>query len=292
MLPLWFLMALLAAMVMTTVPLVQEKFKADGYALALWIKVFLTVLAIPVVMYVGLPSDPLFYVYVAITSVIYGISDVVYFRSVPQVGSGVVTRLLPISVVVTFFAWFIVDPKLWQDYVSQPQKLAALGVVFAAFLFCTWRLKKCEMSWQGLRLLWPVIVAACIGPIFSKMSLAHAGDVQAPFAYIAVQSPMMVACLALYYRVRKPITHDAMFAPSVLRLGMIMSVIFGVIIFLKMKAYQLVDNPGFVAMVMFTDVLFVLLVYRLIGRKENANIWAGLGIVACAVAVIAIKTLL
>lgn len=292
MLPLWFVMALSAAMVMTAVPLVQERFKADGLALALWLKVFLSILALPSVFYFGLPTDPVFYFYMAVTAILYAVSDVVYFRSVPVVGSGVVTRLLPISVVVTFFVWFIVDPDLWRDYWASPLKMVGIAAIFAAFLFFATRLKQCSVSWQGLRLLWPVILAACIGPVFSKMAMAYAGDVQAPFAYIAVQSPMMAAFMAFYYRAYKPIPRSTMFAPVVIRMGMVMSVILGLVILLKMKAFQLVDNPGFASMVMFSDALFVLLIYRLIGRKESANIRAGLGIVACAIGVLVVKELL
>lgn len=276
---------------MTAVPLVQEKLKADGFALALWLKVFLSVLALPSVFYLGLPDDPLFYFYIAVTSVLYAVSDVAYFRSVPVVGSGVVTRLLPISVVVTFFVWLLADPQQARDYLAQPEKMLAIAVIFIAFLYFTSRLRRCEVSWHGLRLLWPVIVAACIGPVFSKMAMAHAGDVQAPFAYIAVQSPMMVACLALYYRLRKPVSRHILFGASALRVGLVMSVVLGLVILLKMKAFQLVDNPAFASMVMFSDTLFVLLVYRMIGRKENADIRAGMGIVACAVAVLIVKQL-
>lgn len=292
MIPLWFVMALSAAMMTTAVPLVQEKFKADGFALALWNKVFITILTLPILLYVGLPSDPLFYVYLAITSVIYSVSDVIYFRAVPQVGSGVVTRLLPISVVVTFFAWFLVDPELWHSYMAEPRKAVMIGLVFLAFLYFSSRLKQCIVSWQGFRLLWFVIVAACVGPIIGKLALSHAGQVQAPFAYVCIQSLMMVVCLGIFYCWKKPISHQIMFSASSIRTGIILAVISGVMLILKMKAVQLVDNPAFVSLVVFTDALWVLLVYKLIGKKENANIWAGLGIVACAVAVIAVKSLM
>lgn len=291
MIPLWFMLALSAAMTTTAVPLIQEKFKADGFALAFWIKVFVSILTLPALLYVGLPKDPLFYGYLALTAVIYSVSDVVYFRSVPLVGSGVVTRLLPISVVVTFFLWFLVDPQLWRDYLAEPYKMAAIGVILLAFLAFASRLKQCTVSWQGLHLLWPVIMAACIGPVISKLSLGHAGHVQAPFAYVCIQSVMMVMCMGVYYQIKKPVPRVVMVSAAALRTAVILAVVSSIMIFLKMKAIQLVDNPGFVSLVVFTDSLWVLLVYKVIGKKETANIWAGLGIVACAVAVIAVKTI-
>lgn len=292
MIPLWFVLALSAAMMTTAVPLVQEKYRADGFALALWNKLFVAIMTLPILLYVGVPDDPLFYIYLAATAVIYSISDVVFFRSVPVVGSGVVTRLLPISVVATFFIWFLIEPDLWHEYMQQPYKLMAICLILLAFLYFAARLKKCHVSWQGVRLLWPVIIAACIGPVISKLALDRAGQVQAPLAYVCIQSIMMVMCLSVFYRIRKPISHQVMFSKEAIRTGIILAALAGVMIFLKMKAYQLVDNPGFVSLVVFTDSLWVILVYRLIGKKETANIWAGLGIVSCAFAVIVVKTLL
>lgn len=292
MIPLWFVLALSAAMVTASIPLVQEKFKANGFALALWIKVFVMVLTVPALLYVGVPDHPLFYVYLAATAVLYSISDVVYFNAVPKVGSGVVTRLLPVSVIVTFFAWFIVDPALLQSYISQPVLAAGIVAILMVFFYCATRIKQCAASWDGLRQLWFPIVAACIGPILSKLSMNYAGEVQAPFAYTCIQAAMMIGCFGIFQMVRKPVSRSTLMAGAVIRPAILMAVISSIMIVLKMKAIQLVDNPAFVSMVVFTDALWVLLVYRLIGKKEHANIWAGLGIVACAVAVLLLKTFL
>lgn len=297
MIPLWFVLALSAAIVTTAVPLVQEKFKVDGYALALWNKVFVIILTMPFLFYLGVPDQPLFYLYLAVTAVIYSISDVVFFRAVPVVGSGVVTRLLPVSVVITFFSWFIIDPQLWRDYMQDPYKMLAILAVLCGFLYCAAHLRKCTISWQGVQLLWPVIMAACLGPIVSKMALAHAGGTevpfaQAPFAYVCVQSIIMTGFLLGYQLVKRPVSKTVILSRNVIRTGFILAVLTGIAILLKMKALQLVDNPGFVSLVVFTDALWVILIYRLIGKRETANIWAGLGIVASACAILLIKMFL
>jgi uncharacterized membrane protein len=289
--PLWAALALTAALMVTAVPLVQEKFKADGFALALWNKIFVAVLVLPFLFSVGIPTNPKFYAFVCITGLIYSVSDVIYFRAVPVIGSGMMTRLLPSSVMITFVLWFAVDPPLMMSYLATPWKSGGIAAVMIAFVFFATRVKKCTVSWQGVQLIWPVITAACIGPVFSKIALTHAEAVQAPYAYMFCQSVLTVIFLGGYYAIKKPVTRAVMLSANTLQPAMILGVISAITVFLKTKALQLVDNPGLVSMIFFTDALWVLLVYKLIGRKESGNVLAGLGIVACAVVLILIKSI-
>ncbi len=288
--PLWFVLSITAALITTATPLVQEKFKADGFALAFWVKVFVAALIAPMVMHDGLPTAWQFYAYLGVTAAIYAVSDIFYFRAVPVVGSGIVTRILPASVVLTFFGWFLVDPDLIHTYAATPWKMAAILSILALFTFCATQVKKCAVTWQGVRLVWPVIFAACTGPIVTKLGLAHAGAQQAASSYVFVQALMMVLLLGISYAIRKPVPRRTFLARHTLQTAFILGAISVVTVYMKTRAIQLVDNPGFVSMVMFTDALWVICVYRLIGKKENAKVWAGLGIVLCALAVVAVKS--
>ena len=289
--PFWSVLALSAAMVMSAIPLVQEKFKADGFALALWNKIVVVIIMIPFMISFGFPQDWQFYFYLMITAVMYSISDVVYFRTVPIIGSGVMTRLIPASVVITFFLWFLVEPSLIKNYIDPWQKGIAVIAILALFLYSAMHVKKCNVTWQAVRKIWPVIFVACTGAIFSKLALNHAdtGN-QGPFAYIFIQSIMMAGFLFLYYLIKKPVTRRTMLSRNTLTTAIVMGIVSSLPIFLKMKALQLADNPALVSMLVITDSLWVLLIYRLIGRKENANIWAGLGIVASAFLIVLIKS--
>lgn len=291
MFPAWSLFALGTAFLATAMPLLQERFKADAFALALWIKIFSIVFSIPLVLHYGLPGDWRFYLYVGLTAVFYSISDVIYFRAIPVIGSGLISRLIPTSVVITFFLWLAVDPSLLKQYADEPWKASMIVAILLFFVYSATHVKKCSVSWQGFRMIWFVIFAGCVGPVFSKLGMQHADHVQAPYAYIFVQAAFMTLFLGTTYLVKKPIAASVFWAPHSIRTGFAISTLMTLMTFTKMKAFQLVDNPGFASMVMFTDVLWILLVYKLINRKENGNIWAGLGIVASALLVVIVKNL-
>lgn len=291
-LPLWAILALASALATTAIPLVQEKFKAEGFSLALWVKIFIALFMVPFVWTVGAPQDPLFYFYVALTAGIYCISDVFYYRAVPVVGSGLMTRLLPASVIMTFLLWFIVQPSLLIPYWENPVKGGAIVIILLFFALCATRAKRCDVSWQGVIMIWPVLAAACVGPIFTKLALNHANAMQASFSYVFFQGLMMVAIYLVTYKIRRPVTRAMLLAPHTIKTGALLAIVGAVSVLLKTRAIQLVDNPAFVAIILFTDCLWVLLIYRLRGQKENGNIWAGLGIVLCAMLLVLVKSTL
>lgn len=291
MLPLWSLLSLAAALVITAMPLLQEKFKADTYALAFWIKVFMAALIAPYALYVGLPDTWQFYVFTGLTAVLYAFSDINYFRAVPIVGSGIITRILPASVVITFFAWFAVDPALLKAYAAQPWKIVTILGILALFTFCATHVKKCHLSWQGVKLIWFVLFAACIGPVITKLGLNHVSKAQGASSYIFIQGIMTVILLGVFYAWKKPVATSVLLSRHSIQTAFLISLFAVINVFLKTTAVQLVDNPAYVSMILFSDSLWVLLIYKMIGRKENANVWASLGIVLCALLVVVVKTL-
>jgi len=295
MIPLWAVLAFAAALTATAIPLIQEKFRADGFALAFWNKAVDCALFLPFVIYFGVPQNATFYLATIVTAVLFSVSDVMYFRAIPVIGSGMMTRLLPSSVLFTFLLWFVIEPQQINTYLEHPLKGAAIMLVLALFVVLGFYLRRCKFSWQGIRVIWPIIIFASVGPVFSKIALDHAGDqishVQAPILYLFFQALLMLVCMGGYAAVKKPISKTVFLDKQNIRTAIIMGLSMAVILILKMKAMELADNPGLASMVFFTDALWVMLFYKLRGKREDANIWAGLGIVACAAAIVLIKSL-
>ena len=291
MLPYWFLFGLASALLSTAIPLLQERFKAEGYVLALWNKIIMTAALLPLVLSYGLPTNPVFYIYAALSAVLFAVSDTIYFRAIPVIGSGLLTRLLPASVVITFFLWFAFDPSLIKTYANEPLRSGLIGLIFVLFVYCATHVKKCAVSWQGARLIWFVIFAACIGPVLSKLSMAEAPKEHAAIVFIFVQAAFMMLLMSGMFAIKKTVPISTMIAPTTLKATAAIGIVMIFAVYLKMKSVQLVDNPGFSSMILFTDSLWVLLIYRMTGRKETGNIWASLGIVACAALVVVVKNL-
>lgn len=288
---LWVLFAMGAALGSALMPLAQERFKVHSYVLACWIKVVTVVLALPFVLLWGLPDNPNFYLLIAATAVIYSISDVIYFRVAADVGAGVLTRLLPAAVIGTFFLWFLVDPALLATYAAQPLISAGIVVAVLAAAFFAMQLKKCAVSWRAVRMLWPVLIAAAIGPLFAKPALGMAPQAQAVAAYMLIQSAMMLCCWAAYGAVRRPVPMATFFSVNALRTGALIGALSTVCVVCKCYAFIYADHPAYPTILIFTDSVWVLLFYKLLGRPNDANVWAGMGIVGAATALVFFKAL-
>jgi len=286
----WVGLGLLAALANTGSPLVQEKYKGDALSVAVWIKIGTVFFILPFVLYYGLPNTPNFYIFAAISALIWSISDVIYFRTVSEVGAGVVSRLLPSAVLLSFLAWFLFDPSLLTKYLDNPyQGLGAMAVICAASFFAM-NLKSCPLSWKGFKLIWFVILAAAIGPLVEKISMGNTPKMQTPFAFIFIQALMMLGFWGLFALVKKPISRQVFLLKSSWKTGLLISIFTTTALCLRFTALQYVEHPAFLSVVLFTDALWILVYYKIIGRKDNSKIWAGLGIVGCAAALVLVKS--
>ncbi len=291
MIPLWAVLGLTAALISTAIPLIQERMKADGFAVAFWVKVAAVLLSAPAAFYYGFPEDPKFYGVLAVTALLWCVSDVIYFRAVPLAGAGVVSRLLPSAVLISFVLWFFVDPALLQTYLERPGPFAAIIGIILLATFCAMLLHRDPVSWQGFRLVWFVIFAACVGPVIEKLSLGYAPVRQAPYAFIFSQGLIMLAFWGVYYLLRRPLPVSILCSRTSLMTGAAIGTIATAVLALKTTALVTVEQPAFLSVLLFTDALWILLIYRLTGRRDESNVWAGLGIVGCAIALILVKTL-
>jgi hypothetical protein len=103
------------------------------------------------------------------------------------------------------------------------------------------------------------------------------------------QGSMMIAFWAVYYVLKKPLPLPVLFSPAQIRTGLSIGVVGFIVLTLKTIALVQVEQPAYLSVILFTDALWIILYYRLTGRQETSNIWAGLGIVACAITLVMLK---
>ncbi len=288
--PIWAVFGLTAASLSAIFMLIQERLKIDGFAMAFWNKVGCAVLMLPAVFYVGFPDNWLFYAILFGTALLWVVSDVHFFGAISKVGAGTVSRILPVSIIITFFLWFIFDPALLQKYLSEPIKSVLLLVTLCGSVFFATRLRHCKISWQAVRILWFVIVASVIGPIMMKLIARQTEIEKVPFASVFCEALFMIACWLIWYFIKKPIPKEVLFSKDAAKAGILIGFISGLVVAANYAAMAFVDNPALVPAVKFTDTMIILIAYKVIGRKEDADVISGLGIVACAAVIILLKS--
>ncbi len=286
----WISLGIMAAIVSSGIPLVQEKHKGNPFAVAIWVKIGVALLTLPFVIYFGLPDRPQFYIFAGISAAIWSISDVIYYRSVSDVGAGVVSRVLPAAAIFSFLVWFIINPDQLQKYLENPIQGGLIFFIIIAASLLAMLMKKCPVSWRGVQLVWFVLFAAAIGPLVEKISMGNTPKLQTPFAMTFIQAMMMLGFWAVFAVVKRPITITAFTLSTSWKTGLMISLLMTVVLCARFAALQYVEHPAFLSVILFTDSLWILLYYRMTGRKDDSKIWVGLGIVACAAALVLVKS--
>ena len=286
----WIGLGILAAIVSSGIPLVQEKHKGNAFAVAIWVKIGVMLLTLPFVLYFGLPDNPRFYIFAALSAAIWSISDVIYYRSVSEVGAGVVSRVLPSAAILSFVVWFIINPDQLQKYLDNQIQGGLIFLIIIVASALAMLMRKCPVSWRGLQMVWFVLFAAAIGPLVEKISMGNTPKMQAPFAMTFIQAVMMLGFWAVFAAIKRPITFTTFMLPTSWKTGLMISTFMTVVLCARFAALQYVEHPAFLSVILFTDALWILLYYRLTGRKDDSKIWIGLGIVGCAAALVLVKS--
>jgi hypothetical protein len=287
--PLWALFGTLSACLSALMMLGQEKFRLSGFVMAFWCKIACIIFMAGPVLYFGLPGKWEFYALVFGNAILWAVSDVIFFNAIPKVGAGVVSRVLPLSVIATFFLWFAFDPALIDTYLETPWRSGAVVLCLFASVYFAMRMRRCPISWQALRLLWFVLFAAILGPIFFKLISRYVEFDQGPFAFVFCEAVVMVALWSLWQAWKRPVPYAELFSKYSMRAGIAVGGVMSLMVASNFAAIMHVDNPGLLPAVKFTDTIIILLIYKLMGRREEADVLGGIGIVACAGAIILLK---
>lgn len=288
--PLWAVFGLTSASLSAIMMLVQERLKVHGFAMAFWNKVACAAFMAPLVLYFGVPTDWVFYALVAGQAMLWVVSDVIFFTAIPKVGAGVVSRVLPVSVILTFCLWFFFDPGLFHHYLETPLRSGMVFITLCASVYFATRLKHCPVSWEAFRLIWFVVFAAVVGPLAFKLVTQHADIQRGPFTFVFFEAMVMVMCWSVWSYWRKPAPREILFSKKAIMAGFTIGSVSSLMVASNFAAFFYVDNPGLVPAIKFADTMIILIAYKMMGRKESADVLSGLGIVACAAAIVLLKS--
>ena len=285
----WEVYGLLAAFLTALMMLMQERIKVDGFSLALWCKVACVVTAFPFVLAQGFPSNPLFYFFLGIQALAFAISDVVFYRNIPIVGAGVMSRLMPMTVIFSFFLWFLIKPSEIAAYTATP--LISMGIILSLGLtvWFSMRLKKCTVSRKAVRAIWFVLLAGTLGPLNSKNITFYADIDQCPWSYVFVEACMMITLWTIWLFVKRPVPPASLLQRRVFIPAIAIGIVQATIIFVMQTGLYNVDNPGYIFAISLLNAVFILIVHKIMKKEDGSDVISGLGIVACAAALIFMK---
>lgn len=292
----WLFFAVVASISQAGLALVNEKFKVSPVHMLFWMRVILLIVLFPVALFITWPTDPLYYLFVAICAFIFAYSDLVRFGVVAKAGAGTVTRLDPLTVGITFVIWTVLSPSLLSSYMDYPVRAGCIVLSLVGSIYFALRLRRCVISRDALHQMTPVLVLGAFGIVIGKFAMMHATLVSGVIGYVFLQCVIVVVSYVVMMNVpylARRLPHRDMLSgirkKVVLLAGGWMAGAWLMHTPFKWMAITVVENPAYVTMVGLTAPLWVILFYKMTGRKEKSDVWPGIGIIVC-VAVLVMVT--
>lgn len=289
MIPLWFLCALAASVLSAAGNYAHQKLGGTSTASAVWMKFLAVSICLPMAFLSGLPTEPMFYVLTAAASVIWCINDLVYFSAVKTHGAALLSRLWPLGTILGFFAWLALKPDLLQSYLADSPRFAAIMFTLFFCVGCAVILQRCAFSKAAFRAVWHVILIGVLGIILMKSALDYAPADRSVFGYLGLEAAIMLFFYGTYFSLFRREAFGEVFSKTALRTGGVVAIFLVGAGIVRMFAFDIVEHPSYVTAVCMLDVVWLMVFGKIAGHKDDSNKWAGMGIVAAAVALAFLK---
>ena len=283
----WWLFAIVFSIGFAAFMLLNQQMKLRADLMIAWRGIILTLLFTPLGFFLDLPQAPGYYLAVIAVGFAACFTDMRVLRATAEVGGGPVSRLMPISVWVSFGLWTAIDGAYRERLVATPAQTAGvLGCLILCVLAVS-MLRKDKVSQQALPLIIPIIIGGAIIDNLNKFAMSFAAPDQlldAALGYIWLQN--ITIALIMGGRMvfdRGWVWREDMFARRLLIGSAMLAFIIGSITVVRNFAMAGAPNPGYVGAIGLGATVLVILFNRWQKVTDDSKIWAGLAFVASAV---------
>jgi hypothetical protein len=289
---LWPLTAILFSIGISVYALLNQQIKASPTVLAFWRNIGVGVITLPLLFFINLPSQPIFYVAVVATGVLSLIFDITFFKNAARLGAGVVSRLIPLGVVLTFIIWGLVSPNWRQSFLSLG--IIQQGAIILALVGCTLSvmiMKKSRYDVIALKRMMPIILSVAMIDVLTKVAMDSAALMAGIISYICLQGLTAGILLVLYQAVVKktPISIDQVTKNGAWNYGVFLIIIVVFILVCKTASIAWASNPSYVSAIGLLSPFWVDIYNRFKKVPDRSNQLAGF-VVVLSVAVLILVT--
>ena len=286
----WWLFAAMFSLGFAAFMLLNQQMKLRADLMIAWRGFILASVFMPIGLFLELPAAPGYYMAVVAVGFAACFTDMRVLRATAEVGGGPVSRLMPISVWVSFGLWTAIDGAYRDSLVDEPLRgLGVLGCLVLCVLAVS-MLRKDRVSQQALPLIIPIIIGGAIIDNLNKfaMSFAEPGHLlDAALGYIWLQNITIAVIMGsrMVFDRRWQWRED-MFDRRLLMGSFGLALIIGSITVVRNFAMAGAPNPGYVGAIGLGATVLVILFNRWQKVTDTSNILAGLIFVASAIMLI------
>lgn len=274
----WFLFAVLAALINATTRLSNQYLKLSGHSLTVLIKSLQILYFLPFLFFVEWPNSALFYVIACLTGPLVLLQDRAFFNFTAKHGAGAIARVEPLSIPLVFILWMVIQPSAFYDLLDTPLNFIGIILAIAACVCFAFRMRQCTLSFDILKSMIPLIFIMGSISLLAKSGIDQAPNIEGIVVYGFIQSLVLVALSPLLTKKENDTPVNILNKKYLIPAFFLSLLMMGVII-CRLYGFILTPNPAYVTAVMLTGPFWIMIFYKMTGHKEDGDILSGLGIV-------------
>jgi hypothetical protein len=287
---LWWVFAFLSSIVTAGVYLAGQYLTLSPLTKTFWRGLIPLCALSPVLLFIDIPTSPLFYIATIISALIVTYTDTKNFEASNKFGAGITARMKPFVIWLVFLLWFIWDAPTRHALLNAPIELIGIIAMLLVGAVSAFYMNRCAVSSQALIFFLPLIALATCVDLLNKTAMDSSSLLSGIVAYAWLQALIVSALSIGTLSIRPDFTLSALLTPNALKAGLVIGALFVVANLTKNAAMSFTTNPSYVTAIMFTNPFWVSMYYKCIRHKEIANIWAGYGLVGSALGLILITS--
>lgn len=266
----------------------NQHIKVNAGLLMVWRGFGTALLLAPALFIYKIPFSGPFLFYSVCVGACIAYLDRAFFHGISIYGAGPISRIMPLFILFSLTLWWAVDPASFKILMQSPIKFS--GVTFSIILIVVslLSLRKDKISKEVLLYCRGMIVASVLKDVFAKKAFQHIESEMASLIYFIVISSFVAGLLNLlsFYVKKQSQELKQLLNGNVVKGGAIAAVFVVFMMYFRNTAIAEAPNPAYVSAIASSLPFFILLYNKIVGFPDEANKWAGAGIViGCAVLV-------
>lgn len=271
----WWMFALLQPIGFSGVTLLSQHYKKSGFSLVTIRACFILLCLLPFTFFVEAPSEPIFYISTFVAALLAFFADSLLMNSSAKFGAGTTSRILPISPLLGFVIWLVVNPESFYKFIDTP--VIGTGIVLSLIgcVYAISHLQRCEISKRAFVYLVPVILCFAINDTMNKTAQDNSGFWNGIIWYTFFLALVSIVTGLLLHMKDKSIV-SSLQDKVLLKAAFLIALSYGTAMIGRNISMVYTDNPAYTSIIAGSTPLFIFVYHKIFNIEDNANVKAGL----------------
>ncbi|MBO5997797.1 MAG: hypothetical protein J6P93_04660 [Alphaproteobacteria bacterium] len=261
----WIVFALMASVASAFYYLFAQSVKINANVFLVYRGWFIVIFLLPFLcLYPAVfPID--FYVISLLQGGIIAYTDYLTFTINKNYGSETVSSIIPCSVIIAFFMWFLIEPAIITYYTETPVKSILILLSLCGAVYALLKYRQTTLTRKAFFLLLPVLFLSAGNSVLNKTIMSYSNENQLICAcWRSFLIGLAIGIIHIFVYAKKKLPIKELFNPNTLKKSFIFILLLSMTVSKSLAMYY-TENPAYVTCIVYLSLIWIILLSRFIG---------------------------